>query len=48
MIKLFMIILLCEALLIAVLIGAYEIKIILEELGVLNELQAIFKRNEKS
>ena len=47
MIKLFMIILLCEALLIAVLIGAYEIKVMLEELGVLNELQSIQKRIKK-
>lgn len=47
MIKLFMIILLCEALLIAILIGAYEIKVILEELGVMNELRSIQKRIKK-
>ena len=48
MIKILMIILLGEAILIAILIGAYEIKVLLEELGVMNELRAIFKRNEKS
>ena len=47
MIKLFMIILLCEAILIAILIGAYEIKVLLEELGVMNELRSIQKRIKK-
>lgn len=47
MIKALMIILLSEVLIIAILIGLYEIKVLLKDMGVMNELRSIQKRIKK-